>query len=95
MGKVEGSVFIVHRVYIQKFSKRVRTAGQGTPNASCICTVRSFNFFFSVLENKKSKGWQSEKLSPFNLSCYCKAMNFWEALKFISYHPFKLQFHCV
>lgn len=82
MGKVKGSAFIVHNIHIQKFNKRVRTTGQAIPNTTCTCRVRSFNFFFNFGE-QKSKGWQRGKTFLFNLSCYCIAMNFWEALKFI------------
>lgn len=82
MGKVKGSAFIVRHIHIEKFNKRVSTTGQAVPNTTCTCRGRSFNYFFNSGE-QKSKGWQREKLSPFNLSCYCIAMNFWEALKFI------------
>lgn len=82
MGKVKGSAFIVHYIHIQKFNKRLRTIGQAVLNTTCTCRVRSFNYFFNFGE-QKSKGWQREKLSSFTLSCYCTAMNFWEALKFI------------
>lgn len=97
MGKGEGGALTVHFVCIEGFSKRERLLGKVLHGNSKYCLylyTGTSEFSFSILESEKDKGWQSEILSPFNLSCYCEAMNFWEALKFISYHPFKLQVHC-
>lgn len=100
MGKEEDGAFTVHCVYIQKFSKIFEDCwawySVGAPNTTCPCRLRLLLFFFFlILENEKRKSSVRNLLILIFLGSCCETVNFWEALKFISYRPFKLQFHCM